>query len=202
MIVMKKSSQEAILYEKKSDFYNNMQYIAYMQITNDQILGMMPPQFGLFGLLFAFMNRLQAAGDSFYEEITCKQWFLLACMNLYSREAPTANELAETMGCSRQNVKEILNALVKKEILVLKQDDNDKRKQRIYLTSKQKRLAKKYQNKEMEFLKLLYKGIPDDEIRNVFQIISRMEKNLTGAARGVIKGVAGSEGRPIQEESK
>lgn len=188
--------------KKKFDIHNNMQYIAYMQITNDQILGMMPPQFGLFGLLFAFMNRLQAAGDSFYEEITCKQWFLLACMNLYSKEAPTANELAETMGCSRQNVKEILNALVKKEILVLKQDDNDKRKQRIYLTSKQKRLAKKYQNKEIDFLKLLYKGISDDEIRNVFQIISRMEKNLTGATSGITKGVAGAEGCPVQEESK
>ena len=144
-----------------------MQYIAYMQITNDQILGMMPPQFGLFGLLFAFMNRLQAAGDSFYEEITCKQWFL--------------NDLAETMGCSRQNVKEILNALVKKEILVLKQDDNDKRKQRIYFTSKQKKLAKKYQNKEMDFLKLLYEGISEDEIRSVFKIISKMEKNLMKA---------------------
>ena len=106
------------------------------------------------------------------------------------------------MVCSRQNVKEILNALVKKEILVLKQDENDKRKQRIYLTSKQKRLAKKYQNKEMNFLKLLYKVISDDEIRNVFQIISRMEKKLTGAASGVIKGVAGAEGRPVQEESK
>ena len=179
-----------------------MQYIAYMQITNDQILDMMPPQFGLFGFLFAFMNRLQAAVDSFYKEISCRQWFLLACMNLYSKEAPTANDLAETMGCSRQNVKEILNALVKKEILVLKQDENDKRKQRIYLTSKQKRLAKKYQNKEMDFLELLYKGISDDEIKNVFQIISRMEKNLTGAASGVTKGVAGSEGRPVQEESK
>ena len=158
-----------------------MQYIAYMQITNDQILNMMPPQFGLFGLLFAFMNRLQAAGDSFYEEITCKQWFLLACMNLYLNEAPTANDLAETMGCSRQNVKEILNALVKKEILVLKQDDNDKRKQRIYFTSKQKKLAKKYQNKEMDFLKLLYKDISEKEIRSVFKIISKMEKNLMKA---------------------
>ncbi len=173
-----------------------------MQITNDQILNMMPPQFGLFGLLFAFMNRLQAAGDSFYEEITCKQWFLLACMNLYSEEAPTANDLAETMGCSRQNVKEILNALVKKEILVLKQDENDKRKQRIYLTSKQKKLAKKYQNKEMDFLKLLYKDISDDEIKNVFQIISRMEKNLTGATSGVARGAAGAECRSVQEESK
>jgi hypothetical protein len=84
-----------------------------MSITTDQILEVMPPQNGLFGLLFAFMNRLQAAGDAFYDEITCKQFFLLACMNLYQDEAPTANEMAETMGCSRQNVKEILNSLAK-----------------------------------------------------------------------------------------
>ena len=153
-----------------------MQYIAYMSITTDQILEVMPPQNGLFGLLFAFMNRLQAAGDAFYDEITCKQFFLLACMNLYPDEAPTANELAETMGCSRQNVKEILNGLCKKELVTLVQDENDRRKQRIYLTEKRKKLAEKYQQKEMEFMKLLYDGISDDEIRYVYKIISRMEK--------------------------
>lgn len=155
-----------------------MQYIAYMIIKNKDVLDIMPPQMGLFGLLFAFMNRLQAAGDAFYEEITCKQFFLLACMNLYLEEAPTANEMAETMGCSRQNVKEILNSLSKKELIVLNQDENDKRKQRIYLTEKTKQLAEKYGQKEMEFMQLLYKGISDDEIRTVFKLISKMENNL------------------------
>ena len=44
----------------------------------------------------------------------------------------------------------------------------------------------------MEFLKLLYKDISDDEIKNVFQIISRMENNLTGATGG-LTGVAGNQ---------
>lgn len=149
-----------------------------MTIKNEDVLNIMPPQFALFGLLFAFMNRLQAAGDSFYEEITVKQFFLLACMNLFPNEAPTANQMAETMGCSRQNVKEILNALTKKGIIVLRQDDNDKRKQRIYLTEKQKTLAAKYQQKEMEFMQLLYKDVSDEEIRTVYGIISRMENNI------------------------
>ena len=163
---------------KKVDNINNMQYIAYMNIKNEDILNMMPPQFGLFGLLFAFMNRLQAAGDSFYDEITCKQFFLLACMNLYPDEAPTANELAETMGCSRQNVKEILNGLCKKELVTLVQDENDRRKQRIYLTEKRKKMSEKYHQREMEFIKLLYDGISDEEIKSVYKIISRMENNL------------------------
>ena len=149
-----------------------------MRITTDDVLNVMPPQMGLFGLLFSFMNRLQAAGDAFYEEITCKQFFLLACMNLYQDEAPTANEMAETMGCSRQNVKEILTSLAKKGMITLQQDENDKRKQRITVTEKTKSIAKKYTQKETEFMQLLYKGISDEEIRCVFKIISRMEKNL------------------------
>ena len=112
-----------------------------MRITTDDVLNVMPPQMGLFGLLFSFMNRLQAAGDAFYKEITCKQFFLLACMNLYQDESPTANEMAETMGCSRQNVKEILNSLAKKGMITLQQDENDKRKQRITVTEKTKSIA-------------------------------------------------------------
>ncbi len=155
-----------------------MQYIAFMAIKNEDVLNIMPPQMGLFGLLFAFMNRLQAAGDSFYEEITCKQFFLLACLNLYPKEAPTANEIAETMGCSRQNVKELLNSLTKKGLVTLKQDSSDRRKFRICQTEKMKALGDKYRQKEMDFMTLLYDGISDDELRQVFKIISRMEKNI------------------------
>ena len=149
-----------------------------MSITNAQVLNIMPPQYGLFGLLFAFMNRLQVTGDSFYEEITCKQFFLMACMNLFPDEAPTANQLAQVMGCSRQNVKEVLNSLCKKGLVVLHQDENDRRKQRICLTKKANQMSEKYEQKEQAFMELLYKDISDDEIRAVYKIISRMEENL------------------------
>ena len=99
-------------------------------------------------------------------------------MNLYADNAPTANELAETMGCSRQNVKEILTGLSKKEMIVFEPDKNDKRKQRIYLTQKTMDLAKKYTKREMEFMRLLYNGISDEEIKSVYKIISKMENNL------------------------
>ena len=36
-----------------------------------------PAPYVLFGALLAMGNRLQAAGDRFYDEITTKQWFVL-----------------------------------------------------------------------------------------------------------------------------
>ncbi|MCQ2595912.1 MAG: MarR family transcriptional regulator [Treponemataceae bacterium] len=149
-----------------------------MNIQNETILEMMPPKMGLFGLLFAFMNRLQAAGESFYEEITVTQFFFLACLNLYQNQPPTANQMAETMGCSRQNVKQILNSLQKKGLIQLVPDETDRRKQLICQTEKTQQMSKKYSQREIEFMKHLYRGISDEEAVSVFNIISKMEKNL------------------------
>lgn len=142
------------------------------------VLQIMDHKYALFGLFFAFHNRLQAVGDSFYEEITCKQFFLMACMNLYRDEAPTANELAKTMGCTRQNVKEILDSLEKKQLIRLEVDEKDKRKRRVYLTENALHMADRYQEKEISFMEHLYRGISDEEVDSAYSIISKIEENL------------------------
>lgn len=147
-------------------------------MTSEEVLQVMDNKYALFGLFFAFHNRLQTVGDSFYEEITCKQFFLMACMNLYPDKAPTANELAKTMGCTRQNVKEILNSLEKKQLIYIKADEEDKRKKRVYLTENAIRMADKYREKETNFIKYLYEGISDKEIDSVYTTITKIEKNL------------------------
>ena len=147
-------------------------------MKNIDVLNMMDAKYALFGFFFAFHNRLQTAGDAFYEEITCKQFFLLACMNLFNDTAPTANDLAKVMGCSRQNVKEILTSLEKKELVSLVPCETDKRKRIVVLTEKAEKLAAKYREKETEFLTRLYDGVTDQEIKNAYVFLSKLEDNL------------------------
>lgn len=142
------------------------------------VVNMMDSKHALFGLFFAFHNRLQTAGDSFYEEITVKQFFLMACMNLFPDTPPTANDLAKTMGCSRQNVKEILTSLEKKGFVTLSVSDNDKRKRIVTLTEKAMITADKYRDGENEFLRRLYDGVSDDEVKTIYRILSKIEGNL------------------------
>ena len=141
-------------------------------MNSTDVLNMIDPKHALFGMFFAFHNRLQTAGDAFYEEITVKQFFLMACMNLFPDTPPTANDLAKTMGCSRQNVKEILTSLEKKGFVTLSVSDNDKRKRIVTLTEKAMITADKYRDGENEFLRRLYDGVSDDEVKTIYRILS------------------------------
>ena len=142
------------------------------------VINMMDPKHALFGLFFAFHNRLQTAGDTFYEEITVKQFFLFACMTLFPDSPPTANDLAKVMGCTRQNVKEILTSLEKKGFVTLTKSESDKRKRIVTLTEKAMLTAFKYTDKENEFLSRLYEGVSEEEIRYTYSILTKLEDNL------------------------
>lgn len=141
-------------------------------------LNMMGPQASLFGFFFAFSNRLQAVADNIYEGVTCKQFFLMACMRLFDQESPTANDLAKVMGCTRQNVKEILMSLEKKGFVSLAAHHSDKRKRVVVLTEKAQQMAEQYQSRDMEFLGRLYEGVSEEELRSVYLLLIKMEDNL------------------------
>lgn len=132
----------------------------------------------LFGLFFAFGNRLQAAGDTFYDEITCKQFFLLICLSLFQDEAPTVNQLSEVMGSSHQNVKQLINKLEEKGFLQTVSDQMDKRKMRIIQTDKMAELKVKYEKQELAFMEQLYHGLTPQQIASTLQVIKIMENNL------------------------
>ena len=143
-----------------------------------EMINSMDKRFALFGYFFAMSNRLQTVGDRFYEEITCKQFFLMICLRLFENGAPTINELSEIMGCSHQNVKSIAGKLEEKGYLEIRPDSDDARKLRIRLTNKADRLAKKYQKKEVDFIDILFTGISDKQIEITFKTLEKMEENI------------------------
>ena len=143
-----------------------------------EMINSIDKRFALFGYFFAMSNRLQTVGDRFYEEITCKQFFLMICLRLFENGAPTINELSEIMGCSHQNVKSIAGKLEEKGYLEISPDSDDARKLRIRLTNKADSLAKKYQKKELDFIDMLFTGISDKQIETTFKTLEKMEENI------------------------
>lgn len=153
-----------------------MNFDEQMKVTNVKF-GDMPPQAFLLGLLSAFDNRYQACGEKFFKEITWKQFFAIICINL-CKDPPTINELAEVMGSSHQNVKQILLKLERKGFIELYTDNVDKRKQRIQLTNECLDFCEKNDEASRVIIAKIFDGVDEKSLMNTIQTILKMEKNL------------------------
>ena len=131
----------------------------------------------LLGLLSAFENRFQAVADSTMKEVSWKQFFAIVCINL-CKEKPTVKELAQIMGSSHQNVKQILLKLEKKGFVNITVDENDKRKQRIELTDYCRKFCEKNDEMAMNIMKKMFEGVSEEQLKITIQTIIQIEDNL------------------------
>lgn len=136
-----------------------------------------PSSYFLLGLLTAFDNRFQASADRTMGEISWKQFFAVICTDL-CREPPTLKELAEIMGCSHQNAKQILLKLQKKGFVELKTDEQDRRKQRILLTDPCRRFCQENQEMTGKIMDSMFSGIPEADLQTAIRTILAIENNL------------------------
>ena len=137
----------------------------------------MEASFFLLGVLSAFDNRYQAKADSFFEDISWKQFFVIICINL-CKNPPTIKELAEITGSSHQNVKQILIKLENKGYIQTLSDETDKRKQRIVLTEKTRTFCESHDEESEKIVHGIFAGIDPQEIAITIKTILQMEKNL------------------------
>lgn len=136
-----------------------------------------PAPFFLLGLLSAFDNSYQATADAFFGEISWKQVFAIVCIDM-CREAPTLRELSMVMGSSHQNVKQILLKLERKGFVEMRQDEKDRRKQRIFLTEKARAFSASHDEQSQQIVGKIFDGIPEEQLDVTIQTILHMERNL------------------------
>ena len=137
-----------------------------------------PSSYYLLGLMSAFENRFQAMADSVMKEISWKQFFAIVCINM-CKEPPTLRELSEVLGSSHQNVKQILLKLEGKGFVEFREDEADKRKQRIVLTKKCLKFCEKNNEMSMQIMAKMFDGIPEKDLKTTIKTITSIEKNLS-----------------------
>lgn len=133
----------------------------------------------IFGSIFTLSNRLQVLGDKFDENITIKQWLLLAAIFKNNSPSPTISEVASFIGNSRQNVKKMSLLLEKEGFLDLSKDENDGRIIRISLTKKCFDYFKHREKREDEFIEQLFRDFDVKEIHSIKMAIKKLDKNIS-----------------------
>ncbi|MEE0858480.1 MAG: MarR family winged helix-turn-helix transcriptional regulator [Acutalibacteraceae bacterium] len=132
----------------------------------------------LFGAICRVNNQYQTIGDKYYNGISLKQEYLLSVMEYYFCDnAPTLNELAQHIGSSHQNIKQIVSKLVDKGYLKLEQDKDDKRKRRVYFTEKYNQEKDEFEGRRNSLISKTFANISEDEITKALYVINKMSDN-------------------------
>lgn len=93
------------------------------------------------------------------------------------KENPTIKELAEILGSSHQNVKQILLKLEQKGFVELYVDEHDKRKQRITLTQHCIDFCEKNNEMSMRIMEKLFEGLSEEQLQaTIVQIENNMKQ--------------------------
>lgn len=127
----------------------------------------------IFNTLLIAGNRLQTIFDSRIPEITLKQ-FLLLSMIRQSEEKLSFTQLGGLLGCSRQNIKKLAQALEKKGFVTIEQSKEDPRAFWICPTERVDSFFWREFSPYQEELKYLFQVYTEEEIQLLFTLLVKL----------------------------
>lgn len=138
----------------------------------------------VFSTLFIAGNKLQTLFDNHIPEVSLKQFMLLSIVR-QSKEQLTFTQLGDLLGCSRQNIKKLADALMKKGFVTIQQSPHDVRALCICPTEK---VNDYFQNDFLEYqeeLKYLFEVYTDEEVKMLFLLLSRLYAGIENLEKRV-----------------
>ena len=131
----------------------------------------------LFISVFIEANKLQAVMDRHADQVSSKQWLLLAIAGTF-KEPPSLSEVAEGMSCSRQNVKKIAAILEKKGYVKLEKEIKDHRTVCIVMTDKYRSYSATLDEISGEVLGIVFGDFSEDELRVFLNNNQKLENGI------------------------
>ena len=135
----------------------------------------------IFASIFVLQNRIQTAYEKDQDELTMKQWLMLA-MVIVCPQPHTLTNIGSYMGCSRQNTKQLAMALSKKGYvrLVLGAQNSVN----VELTEKVSEYEKKMGSKTAQALSLLFSDFNEKEISQFYRLYKKLHTGVERLEKG------------------
>ena len=130
-------------------------------------------QKAIFSTLFIAGNQLQTIFDSRIPALSLKQFMLLSVAR-QAGEPMTFTQLGALLGCSRQNIKKLAEALVKKGFVTIRRSARDGRALCVCPTEKADAYFQNDFARYQEELGYLFEVYTDEEAETLFTLLTRL----------------------------
>lgn len=135
-------------------------------------------RYRIFGMFFLLSTKLETIGNTFLNELTTKQWFFMLVLTNFFETPPTLSELANQMGTSHQNTKQLAIKIQEKGFLSIEKDNVDNRVLRIIPTEKIQEYTKIREDMDHKFIDEFFKVLTNVEIKELDNILFRLIDNI------------------------
>lgn len=134
----------------------------------------------LFAYIFLLAQRLEYISNKLLEadQLTTKQFLLLAITEKAFDHEPSLKEVADVLGTTHQNVRQMVNQLEKKGFIEVFKDPKDKRVNRLRTTEVNRSYWDSRAERQTGEVLEMFKGFTDDEIDFMFEKVSRLYHEL------------------------
>ncbi len=136
----------------------------------------------IFSTLFIAGNKLQTLFDSRIPEVTLKQFMLLSIVR-QSEEPLTFTQLGSLLGCSRQNIKKLADALAKKGFVTVQQSPHDPRAMYIRVAEKGNAYFQNDSSAYQKELRYLFEVYTEKELETLFKLLTKLYAGIENLER-------------------
>lgn len=141
-------------------------------------------------LVFHLANVTQAQGDRLDERITTKQWMALISVFHLEDGRATCSEAARLMGCTKQNAKQLVDALVRKGYLATAANPADRRAVLLQPTQAGATVASELYARRADALGEAAGILDGDETRELHRLLRKLADGLTPGWDGYERAAA------------
>lgn len=128
----------------------------------------------IYSTIFYLSNKIQTEGDKLDDNITVRQWMtLLAILHLPEGRA-NYNQLADMMGYSKQNAKNLVTVLERKGFVKIGKSDTDHRAVQIQVSESCKTFLRNYYERGNSYIDGIFKDFDENELQALWKLLRKL----------------------------
>lgn len=127
-----------------------------------------------YATLFSLSNKLQIDGDRYLGILTSRQLMTMIAIIHLPKEQTSLNAIARKLGTTKQNVKQLVTALEKKNLIIMKHSDSDKRACTVEITEHGKEVLLESNERGMSFFAEIFKDFSTDELETFWGFMKKL----------------------------
>ena len=128
----------------------------------------------IFATIFALNNKIQEHSNRLTDEITLRQFMLLLAIEHIPADECSYNRIAEKIGTSKQNVKQIVQSLEKKQYVIVTASTTDKRAVNVTMTKGGINAAVGFVKASKQMIKDTADNFTAEELSHLWDLLKRL----------------------------